>query len=171
MLEIISPRIPEHLEMVRRLCWDYRDFLLTLDPGSRRIVETFYPEDNYARIMDRLEVEHASPQGAIRLALKGGEPVGCGMFHTLEPGIAEIKRVYVTDEARGTGAGCAIMQDLIEQCRADGFERIRMDTGKPLIAATRLYLSLGFELRDPYYEVPEVADGHLLFFEMELPQA
>ena len=90
------------------------------------------------------------------------------MFHALEPGVAEIKRVFVNDKARGTGAGCAIMLALIEQCRDDGYGYIRMDTGKPLEAATRLYLSLGFKLRDAYSDIPEVAKDHLLFFEMAL---
>lgn len=118
--------------------------------------------------MEDIEVIHCPPNGGTRLALKDGKPVGCGMFHTIEPGVAEIKRVFVTEFARGTGAGFAIMQSLIDACRAQGYDYIRMDTGKPLEAATRLYLSMGFELRDSYSEVPEVADGHLLFFEMKL---
>lgn len=168
MLDIISPSTPDQLDAVRRLCWDYRDFLLALGPESQKITDTFYPVSKYTRLMDGLVQAHASPGGAIRLALKGGEPVGCGMFHTLEPGVAEIKRVYVSDAARGTGAGRAIMQSLIDQCRVERFDLIRMDTGKPLEAATGLYLSMGFELRGPYYDVPDLAAEHLLFFEMRL---
>ncbi|WP_171240654.1 GNAT family N-acetyltransferase [Ruegeria sp. HKCCA5491] len=168
MLSIIDPETPDHFDAVRRLCWEYRAFLLTLDEKSQRIVRTFYPREKYARLMDAIEVEHAAPTGGVRLALKDDQPVGCGMFHTIEPGVAEIKRVFVNEKARGTGAGYAIMSDLIQTCRLKGFRIIRMDTGKPLEAATRLYLSMGFELRDAYSEIPEVADGHLLFFEMDL---
>jgi putative acetyltransferase len=167
-VEIVTPRTAEQFDAVRALCRQYRDYLLALSPQSRVIVETFYPEDRYAAILDRLETEHAPPAGGIRLALRGGAPVGCGMFHTLEPGIAEIKRVFLTHEARGTGLGHALMQALVEQCRADGFTAIRMDTGQPLLAAQRLYDAMGFFRRGPYYEVPEVADGFLVFFEMKL---
>lgn len=168
MIKVIDATTPDQFESVRRLCWEYRDHLLNLDPENARIIRTFYPHDAYASLMANLTRDNAPPHGSIKLALRDGEPVGCGMSHRLEPGVAEIKRVYVTDAARGTGAGRAIMTALVDQCRADGFELIRMDTGKPLKAAARLYLSLGFVLRSPYYDVPEEVDGLLLFFEMRL---
>jgi predicted GNAT family acetyltransferase len=90
---------------VRGLCWAYRDFLLTFGETERRITETFYPQEKYAALMDRLEQEHARPRGIILLAERGGAVVGCGMSHALNDTDAEIKRVYVTDAARGTGAG------------------------------------------------------------------
>lgn len=168
MLEVIEAETPDHFDEVRRLCWEYRDFLLTLDAKSVRVVKTYYPRDVYAQLMENIEVEHACPDGGVRLVLKDGQAVGCGMFRTIEPGIAEIKRVFVNEAARGTGAGHAVMLSLIEQCRKQGFDCIRMDTGKPLKAATRLYLSMGFQLRGAYSEIPEVAKGTLLFFEMSL---
>ena len=167
-LTILSPTTPQQIDAVRRLCWQYRDFLLTLNPESVRVVQKQYPEDVYARLMDRISEEHAPPMGAVRLAMKGEDPVGCGMVHELEPGIAEIKRVFVTDAVRGTGAGYAIMQSLVDHCRAAGYRMIRMDTGVVMKAAARLYLSMGFRLRDAYSEIPPEAEGHLLFFEMDL---
>lgn len=168
MLDLITPKTPGHFDAVRRLCWQYRDFLLEVSPQSRVIAQTFYPKEKYAAILDRLEVEHAPPEGGIRLALRDGQAVGCGMYHTLEPGIAEIKRVFLSEDARGTGAGHALMQALVEQCRAAGFRAIRMDTGLPLRSAQKLYDAMGFARRGPYYEVPETAEGFLCFFEMEL---
>ncbi|MFD3189697.1 GNAT family N-acetyltransferase [Sedimentitalea sp. HM32M-2] len=168
MTEIVDAQTPEHLAAVRHLCWEYRDFLRGLGPLDAQIVDLFYPKDKYARLMDRLAAEHAPPGGAIRLAMQEGVPVGCGMFHTLAPGTAEIKRVYVTQAARGTGAGRALMQALIAQCRRVGFARILMDTSKPLTAAQALYVDLGFRPRGPYQPVPEPARDRLLFFEMAL---
>lgn len=168
MVEIVTPQTPEQFDAVRRLCWQYRDFLLAISPQSRVIAETFYPEAKYAAVMDRLEVEHAAPAGGVRLVLSRGEPVGCGMFHTLKPGIAEIKRVYLTDAARGQGAGLALMNALVRACREQGFAAIRMDTGAPLEAAQNLYDAMGFKRRDPYYEPPEIARDFLRFFEMRL---
>lgn len=117
-------------------------------------MNTFYPPEKYAAVLSAIEVEQMPPKGGTRLAMLAGQAVGCRMFKTIGPGIAEIKRVFVTDDARGTDAGCAIMQTLIAQCRKDGFEVIRMDTGKPPEAATRLYLPLGFKLRDAYRTHP-----------------
>ncbi len=168
MLEIVKPETPDQFDAVRRLCWAYRDFLLTVSPESRVIAQTFYPEAKYAAVMDRLEQEYRPPMGGMRLALRNGAPVGCGMFHTLEPGVAEIKRVWLNEDARGIGAGYALMTVLVEDCRAGGFRLVRMDTGRPLVEAQRLYDSMGFARRDPYYQPPEIARRFLVFFEMEL---
>jgi GNAT superfamily N-acetyltransferase len=168
MLRIIDAESPEDFDEVRRLCWEYRDFLLTLGPIDTAIVRTFYPEDKYTVLMDSLEQEHARPHGAIKLALNDDRPIGCGMYHTLEPQTAEIKRVYIRETARGLGAGRELMLSLIDQCRDDGFTRILMDTGVPLRAAQKLYHSLGFRERGPYHDVPEQARGRLIFFEMDL---
>ncbi|MCE8539408.1 GNAT family N-acetyltransferase [Ruegeria pomeroyi] len=168
MIEIVTPQTTEQFDAVRQLCWQYRDFLLAVSSQSKVIAETFYPVEEYAAVMDRLEEEHAAPSGGIRLVLARGEPVGCGMFHTLEPGIAEIKRVYLTDAARGQGAGLALMNALVQACREQGFLLIRMDTGAPLEAAQRLYDAMGFARRGPYYDPPEIARDFLRFFEMRL---
>ena len=168
MLEIIDPKTPDALDAVRGLCWDYLEFLKSLGGTDAQIVTLAYPQEKYSRLMDNLAEEHAPPAGGIRLALLDGAPVGCGMFHSLAPDTAEIKRVYVAPEARGSGAGRALMVALMEACRAQGFARILMDTGRPLVAAQALYLSLGFQERGPYQDVPDFARDGLLFFEMAL---
>ncbi|PWG16366.1 GNAT family N-acetyltransferase [Salibaculum griseiflavum] len=165
---IIPPETSQDIDAVQKLCWDYRDYLIGLSPFDAQLIELFYPQDKYAALMDRVAEEHAPPTGLIRLAKLGEAPVGCGMVHSLPDGSAEIKRVYVTEAARGTGTGYAIMNALIEGCRDLGFERILMDTSKPLEAAQRLYLSMGFKRRGPYQDVPPIAEGHMLYFEMDL---
>src|SRR5207253_9807644 len=44
--------------------------------------------------------------GAWLVAFDGaGEPVGCGGLRVLEPGVGEIKRMFVSARARGSGVG------------------------------------------------------------------
>lgn len=167
-LEIRAPESAVELDAVRALCWDYRDFLLTLPPGPRAMVEKVYAKDAYAALLERLEEIHSPPNGVLRIALLEGRPVGCGMAYRLWPDTAEIKRVYLRDAVRGQGAGYAMMQSLIEGCRDLGVRRIVMDTGRELSAAKTLYLSMGFRLRGPYQPMPPEAEGHLLYFQMDL---
>jgi len=167
-VEIITPRDAADIDAVRQLCWDYRDYLLTLGPLDVEIVQTFYPLTKYAQVLERLETAHTAPNGAMRLALVDGLAVGCAMVQTTAAGDAEIKRVFVDASARGLGVGRALMLALITDCRELGFRRILMDTGKPLEAATKLYLDMGFRLRGPYQEMPAMTEGRLLFFEMDL---
>lgn len=165
---IITPKRPEEIEALRTLCWDYRDFLLSLGPRDKEIVETFYPEPRYRQVLDRVEYDHVPPDGAMRLAMLGDLPVGCGMVQRLDDQSAEIKRVYVNERARGTGLGRGIMEHLIGDCRALGFRRILLDTGRPLTAAQALYDDLGFVRRGPYQPIPEGVGDRLVFFELTL---
>lgn len=67
-----------------------------------------------------------------------------------DPTVGRIRHVYVSPEVRGSGAGRAVVQALIEHARA-GFTRVRLRTVTP--AGTAFYLSLGFE------ETPDEPDA------------
>lgn len=169
MVKIVEVTTPEQFGTVREMCWEYRDFLMNMGgPEYVELIDLFYAKPAYEELLQDLEVKHARPSGSVKLALHDGAPVGCGMSHTLEPGVAEIKRVYVREAARGLGAGRAMMEALVRQCREDGFERILMDTGRPQDAAQKLYLSMGFRLRGPYQDMPAITEGKMVFFEMDL---
>lgn len=158
----------EDIAAVRTLCWAYRDFLLTASDTDREIIEIFYPKDKYAALMDRITEEHARPDGMLLLAEMDGAPVGCGMSHRLSDTASEIKRVYVTEAARGTGLGRAICTRLIDQARADGYATLYLDTSKALTTARALYTNLGFTERGPYQPVPDAARDIVCFYEMSL---
>ncbi|MFK7837797.1 MAG: GNAT family N-acetyltransferase [Sulfitobacter sp.] len=160
---------PNEVDEVRALCWAYRDFLLTNSDVDRDITETFYPEDIYRDLMDRLPVLHARPKGIMLLARDAsGQTVGCGMTQALDADTAEIKRVFVTDKARGKGVAAELCQALMTQAQADGFKRIVLDTSKELKAAQRLYTRLGFQARGPYQPIPQGILPVLMFYERRL---
>lgn len=166
-MEIVRADTDEQIDAVRELCWEYRDFLLALGGRATEIIQHYYGEEKYSALMDQLLEEHAHP-GRVLLMLKDGMPIGCGMFYPLDETSAEIKRVYIRPEARGLGAGRQIMDALIAQCRANGFKRILMDTGKKHDAAIALYDKMGFKRRGPYQPVPDWVQPEMIFFEMDL---
>jgi ribosomal protein S18 acetylase RimI-like enzyme len=153
---------------VRDLCWAYRDFLLNHSEIDREITETFYPVDKYQTLMDGLEDAHARPNGSILLAEIDGVAVGCGMIHAIDPQTSEVKRVYVSDAARGQGIADRLCRALMDQARADGFSRMVLDTSKALTSAQRLYTRLGFRKCAPYQPMPAHALPHLVFYERSL---
>lgn len=167
---VISPAVTDRdLAAVRQLCWDYRDFLTTLPGISAKVTDSFNPAARYAALMEHLPTLHARPHGIILLARnENGTPVGCGMSHPLDEETSEIKRVFVTPEARGTGAAHQLCEALIAQARHDNFARVVLDTHRLLHAAQRLYLRLGFTPRGPYQPTPDDALDELLFFEKPL---
>lgn len=98
--------------------------------------------------------KYAPPAGDLLLGLVNGEVLGCVAVRRLENAICEMKRLYVRPQARGTGLGKQLAQQIIVVARTLGYLRMRLDTLDRLSVAMRLYESLGFRRIDPYYYNP-----------------
>ena len=73
----------------------------------------------------------------------------------LGAGTAEMKRLFVRPQARGTGLGRRLAVAAIEHARARGFSRIVLDTiAERMGEAVLLYRSLGFRDTAPYSGTP-----------------
>ena len=160
---------PEDIAAVRTLCWAYRDFLLAQSDRDRQITETFYPVPKYRDLMAALPEIHAAPEGIMLLAKDAQDiPLGCGMLQPILGDSAEIKRVYVTDAARGRGVARSLCTALVAHARAQGHARVLLDTSTSLTAAQSLYARLGFTRRGPYQPIPDSVLPDLLFYELTL---
>jgi GNAT superfamily N-acetyltransferase len=83
------------------------------------------------------------------LAYVGTEPVGTGALRPLEPGIAEIKRMYVLPAHRGAGIARRMLEELERRARGHGFQAVRLDTHDRLGEANEMYRGAG------YREIPD----------------
>ncbi|HKN98091.1 MAG TPA: GNAT family N-acetyltransferase [Pseudonocardiaceae bacterium] len=82
-----------------------------------------------------------------------GEPLGCAGLSFATPGFAELARVFVAPEARGTGGGAALLAAAERHAVEHGAHTIRLDTRLDLAAARHLYATHG------YHEVPAFTTG------------
>jgi GNAT superfamily N-acetyltransferase len=112
-------------------------------------LSAIYPEAGATHF--RLDPEEtAEGRGAFLVAFNDGVPLGCGAIRRIDPATVEIKRMFVRQSARGTGAGRAILEALFAQARLLSVERVVLETGVRQIAAIGLYESSGFT-RIPLY--------------------
>ena len=73
----------------------------------------------------------------------------------LEAGICEMKRLYVRPDDRGAGLGRILVERVIAEARAIGYERMRLDTiESEMKDAVALYRRMGFREIAPYSAVP-----------------
>ena len=92
----------------------------------------------------------APPHGAFLVAWWAGDPVGCGAVKQLEPGVAEIKRMYVAERARRRGIARQLLGRLEDEARTLGYERMQLETGEVQPESVALYESAGWTRIEPY---------------------
>lgn len=90
------------------------------------------------------------PHGLFLVAHVGDETVGCGGVRLLDEHTAEIKRMYVADEARGHGIGRYLLVHLERHAVSRGATRIMLETGRRNTAALALYHRTGYLPCPPY---------------------
>lgn len=100
--------------------------------------------------------KYAPPKGALLIARDAnGDALGCvGMRPLDEPGICEMKRLYVASAGRGQGLGKHLALAIIEAARAAGHREMRLDTLATMHEAQKLYRALGFTEIAAYYDTP-----------------
>lgn len=108
-----------------------------------------YPEPGATHFdLDAEEVEE--DRGAILVARKGSEPIGCGAVRLIDESSAEIKRMFTTRSARGLGVGRALLNALEETAKALGAKRLVLETGTRQRRAIALYEGAGYSRIEPF---------------------
>jgi GNAT superfamily N-acetyltransferase len=92
------------------------------------------------------------PSGRFYVIRREDANVGVGCLKRITPSVAEIQRMYVQPHVRGVGAGRLMLQQLLSDAQAIGYEVVRLESLKFLSAAHALYKSVGFAEIAPYSE-------------------
>lgn len=145
---------------------------------SLKIVRTRHDSPDSQRLIDKLQAEYVwryggqdstpvaagefePPNGLFLVGYDGAVPVAMGGWRWHDPETsgsvpgsspAEIKRMYVSEPARGRGHARLVLAALEETARASGADWLVLETGQAQPEAISLYRSSG------YLEIPHF--GH-----------
>ncbi len=134
------------------------------DPAMAAIIRRVMPEFgacgagfaiNDAEV-DWMTRAYARPRHAYFVIERDGAVVGGGGVAPLEGGdarpdatdVCELRKMYFLPEARGLGAGAAMMQRCLDAARGFGFSQCYLETLTGMDAAMRLYERSGFRRID-----------------------
>lgn len=84
------------------------------------------------------------------IARDGGVAVGCAALCPMTDDIAEVKRMYVQPAMRRKGVARELLGALENSARDAGFNELWLETGRPQVAAIRLYEQHGYTPIVPY---------------------
>jgi GNAT superfamily N-acetyltransferase len=142
---IAPASLPDDVDTVRQLFSEYVDSL-GIDLSFQDV----------ATELAQLPGKYAPPHGVILLARDGaGATKGCVALRPRpQPGVCEIKRLYVRPAARGQALGRQLAEAAIAWAARGGYARVLLDTLATMAAARQLYVALGFHPVAPYYDNP-----------------
>jgi GNAT superfamily N-acetyltransferase len=121
----------------------------------------------FAAELAGLPGSYAPPRGELLLARSAdGVALGCvGLRPLAEEGCCEMKRLFLTPQARGLGLGRALAEAIVGEARRIGYSDMRLDTLASMRDAIGLYERIGF-VEIPAYYAPTPDDT--LFMSLRL---
>jgi GNAT superfamily N-acetyltransferase len=121
---------------------------------------------NFEQELAELPGQYAPPDGRLLLAEYEGHLAGCVALHKWEPGVCEMKRLYLRPSFRRKGLGRVLAEAIISEARNIGYQDMRLDTIEPIMKdAVEMYRKLGFREIAPYRPNP-IAGA--MYMELEL---
>lgn len=127
--------------------WAMSEYFAELD---RRFTHGFEVGD----ALDDAAAAFRPPDGVFLLARRGEAVVGCGGVQRVDAATAEIKRMWVSPDARGMGLGRRLLEALEAQAAGLRATRVILDTNGVLAEAIAMYGRAGYERIDRYNDNP-----------------
>ena len=143
-LRMTQASSPAQIAQVRELFLEYAKSL-----GFSLCFQSFDQE------LAGLPGDYSPPDGRLLIAEYEAELAGCVALHKLEPGICEMKRLYLRPAFRGKGLGRRLAETILNEARSVGYQSVRLDTVERMMRdAVELYRALGFREIAPYRANP-----------------
>jgi N-acetylglutamate synthase-like GNAT family acetyltransferase len=109
-----------------------------------------------AKIVADYATSHDDTREAAWIAERDGQRVGCVFCVAVDERTAQLRTLLVDPNARGHGLGARLVDECLGFARGAGYQRMKLWTNHPLVAARQIYRSRGFT---PMQEEPHRSFG------------
>ncbi|HEX3039515.1 MAG TPA: GNAT family N-acetyltransferase [Caproiciproducens sp.] len=133
-----------------------RDFVFLCGRLDEFLNETVGGEKQRKQYIQYNTLEHIHD---VVLAYEDSVPMGCAAFKEYGPGVAEVKRVFLREEYRGTGTARQMISLVEQRAKEKGYVRLILETGVPLAAAVKLYQRMGYQRIENYGQYRDMKDS------------
>ncbi|WP_109700312.1 GNAT family N-acetyltransferase [Chitinophaga deserti] len=109
--------------------------------------------------------QYGPPEGALILACKGQDVIGCVGVRKFAEGQSELKRMFVLPDYRRLKLGESLLLAALQAAKELGYSNMKLDTLPAMTSAIKLYEAHGFKKIAPYRYNP---DEGAIYMEAEL---
>lgn len=145
---VTAADVPAVIDLVREVL---TEFGITFGQGS----------DTDAQLA-ALPGSYADHGGAFFVALVGDELVGTAGIAQVEPGLFELRKMYLQPKARGHHLGQRLWDECLRHVRQHGGHRVVLDTTEQMQAAIHFYERNGFVRDDTQRRASRCSRGYRL---------
>lgn len=168
MITVVQAFSTAQLKDAKTLFDEYFDFLQREVDTEVDDLDDVPPIAGYREELATLPGRYAPPGGRLLVAYAEGISVGCVALYKLGDEVCEVKRLWTRPQFRGKKVGRLLMESLIIEARAIGYQTILLSTVDKLKEAISLYQSLGFQPTAPYFDLPPTLFDHEVFLRLDL---
>jgi putative acetyltransferase len=104
--------------------------------------------------LDALQDQYGKPDTCLLIARDSQAVCGCVGVRRFDSHNCEMKRLFVREKAQGLGIGRLLVREAIAFATQCSYQAMILDSLPTMTRAMRLYRSVGFRERPPYYSNP-----------------
>ncbi len=116
---------------VLELFSEHDDFMIGFLGGDKDCYTRYSPAENIEKVW---------------VAFDDDTPIGCVAYRTRTDDTGEVKRLFIRGGYRGKGLSKALLAEVKDYAKAQGCNKLFLDTRITLEPAVSLYRSFGFEI-------------------------
>lgn len=110
--------------------------------------------------LEQLPGSYTGSGGAFFVAVDEAQVIGTAGLALVEPGLFELRKMYLRPEARGRGVGQLLFDACLAHAIAHGGKRIVLDTTEKMTTAIAFYERNGFVRDDTQRRAPRCSRGY-----------